>query len=496
MTSPRPLQPIRCLRHPLWLAALALLVVNDHLLKGSAAPAWLTGKLSDFAGPIVAAALLAVLCRARSGRGWALSHAAVALGFAAINLSPAVARWVEHVTAATPVPWVITVDPTDLVGLIALPFSLLVLGRVAARPDQPAAVAWRGFAQWALVAVAALACTATSSPCEDGDCTGPDPGVPPLFGAVALGNATGGDRLVRIRTLKPSVAVDCDSVLADPSRALGRQLFAPAETWLLTANRTIALNHQGDACTAYLIEAEGMSPTVLAWGADQFPEDLIPGIADESSDRVAAIEPTNEGTLALRHAAAFRLRRPAPPPTRCEIPPATVGVAWSDPPRGGEIADIATSPDGCNAVSFQGAGDFVLCMPGDFPFSTGEMISLREVALDGAAGRGSLVLEATGAEVALEVGRGSVFPTGVTGLTADETCPLQHDECGSSVRVARAVVDGADGAATGAGSSVSMSGGAELRIVRAQHMPARDLECLDGIRADYFEYALITPLAQ
>jgi hypothetical protein len=38
------------LRQPLWWGALALLLVNDNLLKGSGlAPAWLTGKLSDFA---------------------------------------------------------------------------------------------------------------------------------------------------------------------------------------------------------------------------------------------------------------------------------------------------------------------------------------------------------------------------------------------------------------------------------------------------------------
>src|SRR5262245_66476670 len=37
--------------HPAPLAAVLLLAVNDHLLKGwGLLPAWLTGKLSDFAG--------------------------------------------------------------------------------------------------------------------------------------------------------------------------------------------------------------------------------------------------------------------------------------------------------------------------------------------------------------------------------------------------------------------------------------------------------------
>ena len=35
--------------HPVALAAIAVLVVNDHVLK-SAYPGWLTGKLSDIAG--------------------------------------------------------------------------------------------------------------------------------------------------------------------------------------------------------------------------------------------------------------------------------------------------------------------------------------------------------------------------------------------------------------------------------------------------------------
>ncbi|MCP4580716.1 MAG: hypothetical protein GY839_03815 [candidate division Zixibacteria bacterium] len=40
--------------NPIFLLALALLLLNDHLLK-AAYPGWLTGKLSDFAGLFVMA---------------------------------------------------------------------------------------------------------------------------------------------------------------------------------------------------------------------------------------------------------------------------------------------------------------------------------------------------------------------------------------------------------------------------------------------------------
>ena len=67
------LAPARALLTPTWVAALALLVANDHWLKGSGMlPGVVTGKLSDFAGMIVAPVLLAALLRVRSKRALAL----------------------------------------------------------------------------------------------------------------------------------------------------------------------------------------------------------------------------------------------------------------------------------------------------------------------------------------------------------------------------------------------------------------------------------------
>ncbi len=59
---------LNCLAHPLSLISLAVLLLNDHVLK-LLVPSWLTGKLSDFAGlfffPFLLAALLGFLLRER-----------------------------------------------------------------------------------------------------------------------------------------------------------------------------------------------------------------------------------------------------------------------------------------------------------------------------------------------------------------------------------------------------------------------------------------------
>ena len=74
------------LRHPLAIAALVTLLVNDLVLKGSGlAPGWLTGKLSDFAWLIVAPVALAALVGARSRR----AHATILAGFSMTFSVPA-----------------------------------------------------------------------------------------------------------------------------------------------------------------------------------------------------------------------------------------------------------------------------------------------------------------------------------------------------------------------------------------------------------------------
>ena len=134
------------LLHPLALAAIALLVVNDHVLKAHY-PGWLTGKLSDVAGlvffPLLLRALLAPIVHlARSiGRERLLIAcvALTALAFAAIKLvAPATAACEQVLGALLGGRVTIVRDPTDL---LALPFVLVALW-IAARAA--IADAWRG----------------------------------------------------------------------------------------------------------------------------------------------------------------------------------------------------------------------------------------------------------------------------------------------------------------------------------------------------------------
>src|SRR6187402_2616572 len=72
---PRPAMRARSsdLVHPIPLAAVALLILNDHLWKGGGViPGWITGKISDFAGLFFFPVLLTVLVEAawrRRGEG-------------------------------------------------------------------------------------------------------------------------------------------------------------------------------------------------------------------------------------------------------------------------------------------------------------------------------------------------------------------------------------------------------------------------------------------
>ena len=85
-----------CLQHPATLLSIALLLLNDHVLK-VVSPSWLTGKLSDFAGlfffPFIVAVVLSILLaglnlkRDTIGK---LSFGIVAAGFVLVKTTPSV----------------------------------------------------------------------------------------------------------------------------------------------------------------------------------------------------------------------------------------------------------------------------------------------------------------------------------------------------------------------------------------------------------------------
>jgi hypothetical protein len=137
----KPGLPLAELLAPLPLAALALLAVNDWVLKPLAPetlPFWLTGKLSDFAGlavfPLVATAAFDILAwiawRAGANvdftlRRWKLVVTIALTGgvFALMKLVPEVALAVARAIGFAFGGANVMPDPTDLIALPAVAFA-------------------------------------------------------------------------------------------------------------------------------------------------------------------------------------------------------------------------------------------------------------------------------------------------------------------------------------------------------------------------------------
>ncbi|MBW6437428.1 hypothetical protein KZ829_27215 [Actinoplanes hulinensis] len=153
------------LGHPVSMAALVLLAVNDHVWK-AAHPGWVTGKLSDVAGMVVAPPLLAAvagLIAPRAGFRWVAPGAilTVGVGFAMVKTMGYAAALASGAWSLV-TPSLVRVDPSDL---LALPF-LGVAWWVARREPRSApqwlkALRLAVFLPLALAGVAATSATPT-----------------------------------------------------------------------------------------------------------------------------------------------------------------------------------------------------------------------------------------------------------------------------------------------------------------------------------------------
>ena len=143
----------RALAHPISLCAIALPVINDHVLK-QLAPGVITGKLSDFAGLAFFPLLLAAVAehaRIRRGTQTVLVVAiATAAAFAAIKVCAPAAEAYRVGVAALQWPFRATravltseslpslgrvahvADPSDLVALVALAVPIRLARRETA----------------------------------------------------------------------------------------------------------------------------------------------------------------------------------------------------------------------------------------------------------------------------------------------------------------------------------------------------------------------------
>lgn len=228
------------MRHPLFLAALVVLVVNDHVLKGAGVlPGWLTGKLSDLAGLVVAPVLVAAVIGAKTARGRAAAFAAVAGPFAAIKLSAAAASALVLAAKVVGLRFRIWQDPTDLLAFVALlPAWRLASSAVSAQgvtqgfgaralaAGSPRLAVW---SERAVLGAAAAACVATSQGTVGGYST-----------STYLVNATG--RTVDVRVRWVDAALDCPRVMANgPARMLGPSAFTLGITFRLDDGATVPL---------------------------------------------------------------------------------------------------------------------------------------------------------------------------------------------------------------------------------------------------------------
>lgn len=152
---------LHCLKHPITLLCIGLLLVNDHVLK-VVVPSWLTGKLSDFAGLfffpfLLAIGLSLILRRASLQTIGAFAFGITAIWFALIKTTVwGNALTAEFVSRLLGVPVQIILDPTDLIALGVLLPAWQLWNRVqVARPTR---------LSWIVLGIASLATVATS-PC-------------------------------------------------------------------------------------------------------------------------------------------------------------------------------------------------------------------------------------------------------------------------------------------------------------------------------------------
>lgn len=251
---------------PTWWLALGALVLNDHVLKyAGVLPGWLTGKLSDVAGLIVAPVLAARLTRAHTPSRRALAFAVVAIPFVAVKLSSTAAAAMVTAVGWLGFHWRLWCDATDLFALAALPLAWQVASACEAEhPRRPPA---RRATAHAPVILGALACLATSQ-------------YPPVgfHTSAFLINMT--VEPLEVRTYRARGPLDCAALTSEPSSALA-SAFDPEICTSLMPGRIMPLDRNwwpldappdGGAptgadppCDAVIIRVADLPDTLLTW---------------------------------------------------------------------------------------------------------------------------------------------------------------------------------------------------------------------------------------
>jgi hypothetical protein len=377
---------LRALRHPLWWGALGLLVVNDHVLK-DAVGGWVTGKLSDLAGLIVAPVLCAALLCARSHRTRALAFAPVVLWFIAVKAIPGAGALTATIASYAGLDWTFAFDPTDLIALSALPLAWHV---AAHRGPSFTPRVWT---ERVAIGAGVLACMASPPP------------EPQWTTTAFLVNRT--DRQLEVRVRYVDAQVDCASIQDNFAEALSRDTFMAGTLYVVEPEHTLPLDrgialttdpfaepvatgHAG-SCDIAILTAEGMPETVVYW--DGVNLRVIPELIDGEQD-IAAVEggiditENEDGTLAITAGPEYRLASPVDvyeDGAACRDYGAIAGLDWSSLPQwvGAQVTmrDVSEGIDGCmSALLEDNFGEeynaFFCVPPADFPFTSGNVVQI------------------------------------------------------------------------------------------------------------------------
>jgi hypothetical protein len=247
------------------------LVLNDHVLKHSGVVAgWITGKLSDFAGLIVAPVVLAAFVGARRPSARIGCLAIVIAGFVAVKLSASAAHLLESAMGGLGVRSRIWSDPTDLVALGVLPLSVRVL--LGARRSSACEARARerhrfGVREFVSLGLGAAACLATSVL------------VDRVETSIFLVNTT--RESLPVAVYRVALPLDCAAVSADSARFLTADQFRFERCWQAPPFESVPLDQDWRAideppdaspeagttrfCDAVLVRTPRMSDTVVFW---------------------------------------------------------------------------------------------------------------------------------------------------------------------------------------------------------------------------------------
>jgi hypothetical protein len=496
----------RALVHPAWLAALATLALNDHVLKGSGLiPSVITGKLSDVAGMLVAPVLLAVVAGVRTRRGFMIAHVLVGAVFSALQLSTVAAAGWSSLLGTFGISWVTTMDPTDLLALPALLLSLHLFGRLHATATGTLA---RNSLEYTAVAGGLMACAATSQ--VEGE-----PFRPSIFTDVYIHNSGDADMIIRVRRLADSVDIDCGLVAEDPGGLLQETLFGTAESWTVPAgvSHGLLLNDQwGDAggvareCNVVLFDADNVAPRIIFWNdGDPAPHTVDDELFDPEDPGAIEIAFDDEGRGQYESGERFLFTPVVAPPVGGACAPQADGdrIAWSSVPNGTwTVGAMSRGLDGCWAVDLtdDATERLYLCAPlAELPFAEGDTVMINNAPLHGGSGgdwdalkitRDSTLVDAPATAVELHLVRGDLLPTVgelAFGLVPDFECGFAAESaCGTVARAASLTVHAdAFGSAVlepGTNASLEAADGArfEVYLAHAQDRVVLDPICADG----------------